>query len=455
MILGRRSTSIEPPQRRAARICNTLAGMALIDNRRQRITFLCALYVAQGIPWGFMTIALISYLADRGVGDAQAGELTALVLLPWTFKIAWGPLIDTMTIRSMGRRRPWIIGAEFLMAVSLLGLLAMGDLTENLRWLGWMFFIHNCFASLQDVSTDALALDVLPAGEQGRANGLMWGSKLVGKGIGGAGLALAINAWGLPAAVFIQFAALLLIMLFPLLLLERPGERRFPWSRTLAPLGLKAADVGSLRGLDEVIGDLRRAFSMPTTAVFFGFGVIHLIAWGIVEVSTKTLYTQQLGWSFVEVSQLAGLAVFMEMLGALAGGYCADRFGRRKVMMVGYGGYGLMAIIFAAFAGHWSESWFTAGYLFLNPGILAAGSVGFLAMSMRLSWTRAAATMFTIYLTTANIGHVAGNWLVGPLRQQLGFSYELTFGFAGLAVILPLFLLFWVRPENVDRARNS
>ena len=431
--------------------------MALVDNRKHRLTLLCALYLAQGIPWGFMTIALISYLTDRGVGDAQAGGLTALVLLPWTFKIVWGPLIDTMTIRSMGRRRPWIIGAEFLMAVSLLGLLTMGDLTENLRLLGWMFFIHNCFASLQDVATDALALDVLPPGEQGRANGLMWGSKLVGKGIGGAGLAMAIDAWGLPSAVFIQFVTLLLIMLFPLMILERPGERRLPWSRASVAPGASgvADDVVSLRGLDKVIGDLRRAFSMVTTSVFFVFGVICLIAWGIVEVATKTLYTQQLGWSFVEVSQVAGMAVFVEMFGALAGGYFADRFSRRKVIVVGLGGYGLMALIFAAFAGQWGESWFAAGYLFLNPGILAVGSVGFLAMSMRLSWTKAAATMFTIYLTTANIGHVVGNWMVGLLREELGFSYEQTFAFAGTAVILPLFLLLLVRPEDVDRARKG
>ena len=431
--------------------------MALVDNRKQRITLLCALYVAQGVPWGFMTIALISYLTDRGVGDAQAGGLTALVLLPWTFKIVWGPLIDTMTIPSMGRRRPWIILAEFLMAVSLLGLLTMGDLTDNLRLLGWMFFIHNCFASLQDVSTDALALDVLPPGEQGRANGLMWGSKLVGKGIGGAGLAMAIDAWGLPSAVLIQFVTLLLIMLFPVMLLERPGERRFPWSRvTVAPGASGVADdVAGLRGLDKVIGDLRRAFSMVTTSVFFVFGVIALVAWGIVEVATKTLYTQQLGWSFVEVSQVAGLAVFVEMFGALVGGYFADHFSRRKVIVVGLGGYGLLALIFAAFAGQWGESWFATGYLFLNPGLLAVGSVGFLAMSMRLSWTKAAATMFTIYLTTANIGHVAGNWMVGLLRENLGFSYELTFAFAGAAVILPLFLLLLVRPEDVDEARNA
>ena len=43
-----------------------------------------------------------------------------------------------------------------------------------------------------------------------------------------------------------------------------------------------------------------------------------------------------------------------------------------------------------------------AGYLFLNPGVLAMGSVGYLAMSMRISWTKAAATMFTIYMTANN-----------------------------------------------------
>ena len=311
--------------------------MALIDNRRQRLGMLCAMYFAQGVPWGFMTIALISYLTDRGVGDGDAGELTAVVLLPWTFKLVWGPLIDTVTIRSMGRRRFWIIAAEFLMAVSLIGILLLGDLTENLRLLGWMFFIHNCFASLQDVSTDALAVDVLPPPEQGRTNGLMWGSKLIGKGIGGAVMAMAIDAWGLPGAVMVQFGLLLLLMLFPLLLLERPGEKRFPWSRGAAR---GAAADSSFRSPGRVLRDLRRGFSLTSTSVFVVFGTISMVGWGIVEVITKTLYTQQLGWTFVEVSQVSGSAALSEMAGALLGGYIADRYGRRKVMVMGLGGYG-------------------------------------------------------------------------------------------------------------------
>ena len=94
--------------------------MALVDNRLQRTSMLCAMYVAQGIPWGFMVTALANHLAAHNVGDAELGKLTAIVLVPWTFKLVWAPLIDTVTIRSMGRRRPWIIGAEIMMAVSML-----------------------------------------------------------------------------------------------------------------------------------------------------------------------------------------------------------------------------------------------------------------------------------------------------------------------------------------------
>ena len=426
--------------------------MALSNSRPQRVIMLCAMYFAQGVPWGFMTIALVSFLTQRGITATQAGTLTAVVLIPWTFKLVWAPLIDTVTIRSMGRRRPWIIGAEMMMAVSLLGLLMMGDMTENLRMLWWMFFIHNCFASLQDVSTDALAVDVLPQSEQGRTNGMMWGSKLVGKGLGAAVMATVIDSWGLQAAVMIQFGLLMVIMVLPMLMLERPGEKRFPWSRGQA----QGVASGSVRSLVSVLTDLFRAFASMTTSVYFLFGLVHVIGWGIVEVSTKTLYTQKLNWHFTEVSNVAGLAVFPEIAAALFGGYLADRFGRRLVMTIGFGGYGLLAVIFGSCPGLWDTRWFAAGYLFLNPGILAMGAVGFLSMGMRLSWTKSAATMFTVYMTVSNIGHVIGNMATG-LRDpdRLNLSYEVTFWIAGISMFIPLLLLPLVRPAQVDRLKEQ
>ena len=432
---------------------------------------LCAMYFAQGVPWGFMVTALISYLTERGLGDADAGWLTGIVLLPWTFKLVWAPVIDTLTIRSMGRRRPWIIGAELMMALSLLGILLLGDFSAQLGvstgdatvsprfvyLLGCMFFTHNCFASLQDVCTDALAVDVLPPSEQGRVNGLMWGSKLLGKAFGTVVMAAVMGlgdayypGWGIPAAVMVQFVLLIAIMMFPMFLLERPGEKRFPWSAGEAQ---GTGNVASVRNPMFLMRDVFRGFFLVTTLVFFVYGLFHVVGWGIVEVITKTLYTQQLGWTFQQFSYVTGFAVVTELVGALCGGYAADRWGRRKVICFGFGAYGILHVIFGSLPHLWSQSWFTASYLILNPGALAIGAVGFLSMSMKISWTKAAATMFTVYMTLSNVGHVIGNWIVGWLRDDLSLSYEGSFLVAGVVTVAPLLLLPVVNPVKVDAKR--
>ena len=421
----------------------------MADSRWQRIATLCGLYAAQGLPWGFMTIALISYLTAQGVNETQAGELAAIVLVPWTFKLIWAPLIDTVTIRSMGRRRPWIIGAELMMGVTLLGLLLMGNLEGDLKFLGWMFFLHNCFASLQDVSTDALAVDILPRNEYGQVNGLMWGSKLVGKGLGAGLMAVVMNQWGIPSAVLVQFAFMLLIMLLPLLLLERSGEKRFPWSRGRASDEVKSPSV---RSPWEVLRDMRRGFALSSMYIFAVFAIFKTVGFGVTEIVSKALYTQQLGWSFVDVSLVSSYAVVPEFLGAIGAGFLADRFGRRRVMGVSMGASALLALLFGALPELWSDSWFTILYLIAAPALWAVVGVSFLSFSMRITWTRSAATIFTTYMTLSNVGHVIGNWMAGPVREF--FSYEHSFLVSGLMIVVPILLLPLVRPAQVDRARE-
>ena len=132
--------------------------MTLVESRQKRLTLLCALYFAQGVPYGFMEHTMVNFLKAGGVGLKEVGYLSALILFPWAFKIIWAPLMDTFTIRSMGRRRSWIIGAQLLMAVTLIGILFVPNVKTNYTLLGIMFFVHNIFASMQDVATDALAV---------------------------------------------------------------------------------------------------------------------------------------------------------------------------------------------------------------------------------------------------------------------------------------------------------
>ena len=449
--------------------------LALADSRSHRLVVLCGLYVAQGVPWGFMLITLPSYLAyNFQLGDDEIGQLKAIILIPWSFKLLWAPLMDTFTIPSMGRRRPWIIGSELLMALSLLGFIGLSNPSEQLRFILYMYFLHNCFASLQDVCTDALAVDVLPASEHGQTNGLMWGSKLVGKGIGAWGLSLVLNWGGLGACVALQVVLLLAIMMLPLLILERKGEKRFPWSK-----GAAASEVvANVRNPREVLDSFKRAFSLLTTVMFFFFALVQGVGNGVAGVVTNTLYTQWLNprWTDTDFSTVSGLySTPLVILGAVLGGFLADRFGGRVILAIGSGGYGLVTLLFAATPGLWDQYWFSASYVLASESLNALASVGYLAVAMRISWTRSAAIVFTTYLTLGNVTHVFGNWLAGPVRDLFMFgttipvamqeasaevldanlsSYGFTFGFAGVITLLPLLMLFLVRPEEVDRARQ-
>jgi PAT family beta-lactamase induction signal transducer AmpG len=159
--------------------------MNLTSNPRLRILTLCALYLAQGMPFGFVTITLVTFLKHQGAGVEQIGIITAMTSLPWAFKWAWGPVIDRFGSSAMGKRRPWILFAQSMMAATLLAMALLPDLASHYLLIAGMVFLHNVFVSLQDVSTDALAVDLLDEGQRGKANGLMYASSYAGTFIGG------------------------------------------------------------------------------------------------------------------------------------------------------------------------------------------------------------------------------------------------------------------------------
>src|SRR5262245_44314239 len=158
--------------------------MSLAERRWLRLFTLCVLYVAPGIPWGFMSTTLPAYLTSKGLDFTFVTTTLSFTVLPYSFKWIWGPIIDTVTIPRLGRRRPWILFAQLMMALTVLAIVTF-DVSSQINLLAWMIFIHTVFNALQDVSVDALAVDILPEHERGHANGLMYGSKYAGGAIGG------------------------------------------------------------------------------------------------------------------------------------------------------------------------------------------------------------------------------------------------------------------------------
>tara|TARA_B100000519_G_scaffold178202_1_gene168328 strand:+ start:211 stop:1494 length:1284 start_codon:yes stop_codon:yes gene_type:complete len=421
-----------------------------------------------------MTITMANYLSGMGLSTQRVGELTAFALLPWTFKIIWAPIIDSLQFRGFGRRRPWIVMAQMLMALTLVGIYfaepyMVGeeiDIERSADLLLWVFFVHNVFAVLQDVVSDALAVDLLSENEQGAVNGAMWASKLLGMALGAGVLATIMDQSGIQGAVAAQIIVLLLIMLVPLLLVERQGDKRFPWD-AYESSKLEPSRQMRNRSIGEILHDVIRGFSMRTTMFFFVIVLLSLIGWGVMETILKTICNQQIGWSSTHTSVVMGYSYVPEAISAVLFGFLGDKFGRKKMMILGMGGYGLVSILFALSSDYWGNSyptdWAADGYwdnhivwLYVvgYKVLLAIFVVNYLAESMALSWTSSSATMFTIFMTLSNVGHVLGNLMAGDVERIFGAAHS--FIAMGIFNIVILSLLIYVRREDVtERIREE
>ena len=420
----------------------------LTTSKRLRIGTLCILYFAQGFPWGFMLTALLSFLASKGLTIAESGQLTAMATLPWTFKLFWGPVIDSFIYEKMGKRRPWILFAQIGMALSLVAMIFMGDISENISLLGWMFFLHNCFASLQDVSCDALAVDVLLPEEQGKVNGAMWGSKIIGTGTGAAAMGTLLVSNGLVFTILVQTLLMLVIMIFPLFILERPGEKRFPWSKGRD--SLTDLNHSNSHSPLTVIKDLITAFSKAPCYFAALFIIISAINQGINGAVLPVFYNATLGWESDTYSQVVGgPGTILEFFGAILGGVMADRFGRRKVFFIGWGSFSVLSGIFGFMILTMPELpiWFQGFYLIVYPFCVAVGTVGMFALAMALSWSKASATMFTSYMAISNLSVVIGNKLIGPLSDI--FSIGQIYVIMMFVCLTPVVLLKSMDPRPI------
>ena len=395
-----------------------------------------------------MLTALLSFLASKGLTIAESGQLTAMATLPWTFKLFWGPVIDSFIYEKMGKRRPWILFAQIGMALSLVAMIFMGDISENISLLGWMFFLHNCFASLQDVSCDALAVDVLLPEEQGKVNGAMWGSKIIGTGTGAAAMGTLLVSNGLVFTILVQTLLMLVIMIFPLFILERPGEKRFPWSKG----GDSSTDLNHSNSHSPltVVKDLITAFSKAPCYFTALFIIISAINQGINGAVLPVFYNATLGWESDTYSQVVGgPGTILEFFGAILGGVMADRFGRRKVFFIGWGSFSVLSGIFGFMILSMPELpvWFQGFYLIAYPFCVAVGTVGMFALAMALSWSKASATMFTSYMAISNLSVVIGNKLIGPLSDI--FSIGQIYVIMMFVCLTPVILLKSMDPRPI------
>jgi MFS transporter, PAT family, beta-lactamase induction signal transducer AmpG len=391
----------------------------LVESRLTRFVVLAALYFAQGIPWGFVSVGYVVFLADNGADNTAVGNAIALAYVPWSFKFLAGPVIDRFPSLRFGRRRPYIVVAEFLMGAMLLLLLAI-DPGKDLGWVGVILFAHNTFAAIQDVATDALAIDVLPLDERGKANSFTWAAKSAGVVVGGGGGTVFAKYLGWPA-LFVAIAVLIwLVMVLVILVPERPRPRlTAPTYRGNLDLGPPPIELKRLN-LKEIV----RSFTFRAPLIGIAIASLTPVGYALIQPVFTRLLRADLKLGEGPIALLSGtIDPVSSVVGALIGGVLADRFGPRRVMA---GGMVIMAtalFTFGAAQSLWPSFGFLSAYTIALKSAESAFSAAFFSLAMTLSNPAIGATQFALYMATTNLtyswasalgGRIADAWGVAP-----------------------------------------
>lgn len=403
-----------------------------------------ALYVAQGIPEGMCFFGIPAWMAMNGKTPGQIGSFVAAVGLPWSFKIIVAPLMDRFSYLPMGRRRPWVLFGQLGLIVSFIAMALVPDPLNNLNMLMAAGFAVGFFGSFQDVATDGMAIDIVPSEQQARANGLMWGAKIIGTSTSLAAGTWLLNKYDFATSILTLSVFTGLIMLVPLLLRERAGEKLLPWTKGNTSPETKKMQLNSW----SIIGkSLYKVFTLRNSLLFATTGFITQGAFNYMDTTLPIFTVQELGWSDRQYSQFFATASLVGGIGGmLIGGLLIDKFGKIRMLNI----YCFTAItlvtLFVLMQPYWKYKWFIGGFMIAYQLLFVFTSIGIFATAMQCCWKKVSATQFTLYMAISNLGRTVGAKSIGPIKLHFNWPYTL-FAFA------LMFVAAWIliRLVHIDK----
>lgn len=405
------------------------------------------MYIAQGIPEGITFFAIPAWLAMNNKTPTEIASFVAVIGIPWSFKILIAPLMDRFTILSMGRKRPWVIFGQLGLIISFLSIGFVEDPLNNLNGLMIAGFFISFFGAFQDVATDGMAIDVVPINQQARANGLMWGAKIIGTSLSLVIGTSLINFVGFNAAIASLSIAVACIILIPICFTERPGEKIMPWSKGEIS---KDSTKSQLESWSQIFKGILKVVILPSTILMGIATLINGTMYGLIDTLLPIFTIQELGWTDTSFSQVLSVTTIVGgFFGMFAGGALVDFFGDKKMIIIYLLVSSLLIIALALFPGFWQNDKVIFAFILLYYLFYTFLCIAMFAASMKLCWQVVAATQFTLFMALSNMGRAIGSGLVGTFKEIMSWEYVLL-----CTALSPLLTIFFIKFINFKKHRK-
>ena len=273
---------------------------------------------------------------------------------------------------------------------------------------------------------------------------------------------IAVSEFQVPDAVTelqVQIAVLAVIMLVPLFVRERPGDRLFPWSDESSEASSGPEEETMTFG--EIITGFRTAVSdnaakmalLLCTIMWIGGGMG--TGMGVIDFQWEFLFVGELGWESQDYLDAKGLPVFlMTMLGFLVGGFLGSKFGSKKTLTYAVAVGTLMTVAWSLMRSQWNDSGTMLQIWLVWTLVWAIVGANLLAFLMSVTTKEFAGTQFSIYMTLINVGAFAGNALSPRLLDLAGGSFPNLFLFGAAFQALVFLVLMRIEVAPMDSSTS-
>jgi PAT family beta-lactamase induction signal transducer AmpG len=358
-----------------------------------------------GLTVGFATVVMPFVLRDRGLDMTTIATVSMVVQLPHVIKLLWSPALDA------GQpRRSWYFGSVAMAALCLplaalvptSGGFRIGSIAIPGVWLyASVLFVAQAAVATSGSAVLALMAVTVPDVRRGAASGWQTAGNLVGTATGGA-----LVAWMLthtsPTTTAATLGATCVLAALPAALIEEPRVARRSARRLVVEL------------LREVWQTLRSADGWTAMVICLspvGAGALT----NLFSALAKDYASDQATSERLVIVVNGVLAGVLNGVGALLGGYLADRMNRRLAYVLSGAATAMCAV--AMMLGRASPTAFTVGCLSyqLTNGVSYAA---FYAFVLELLGRKGGvATQLALYVGASNFAVTYVTWLDG-------WSYE-------------------------------
>ena len=396
-----------------------------------------------GLPLLLILGTLSFWLREAGIDRSTIGYLTWVGLI-YAFKWIWAPLVDRVSIpllsRFFGRRRSWLLFAQFLIIIGLVGMASI-DPKVQLTPIVWCALLVAFGSATQDIALDAFRIESADSDHQaalaatyqtGYRLALIWS----GAGVLWLAARAEAGATGYDPAAW-QFAYLCMALSISVGVLTTLFSKE--------PVRIELAKARNAKAwlhqtLIEPFTDFIQRYGWHAILIL-SLIAIYRISDVVMGIMANPFYVD-MGYTKDEVAAVSKVfGVVMTLVGAFVGGVLTLRFGVMRILFLGAILSAVSNLLFAWLAtqGHDLHGliWVISADN-LSSGIATAAFIAFLSALTNIQYS---ATQYALF---SSMMLLLPKWLAGfsgVFVNHFGYSNF----FISTAVIgAPVLILIWL-----------